>query len=99
MNESAMTVTASGINIAATATSASAALPQTSNGTAPKYVRIAATAETYVKLGTSAGVTASSVDLLVQPADAVVLRCWGFTHIAALAGSTSKVSVVPLEDQ
>lgn len=94
---SAITVTTTGAIIAFGAASTNVALPNASDGKAPRLVRLAATAACYVKLGTSAGVTAAAGDLLVQPADTVVIRAIGFTHIAALqvtADGTLQISPV-----
>lgn len=94
-----ITVTKTGSNITTSGTSASIAIPTASSGEIPRYVRLAATAAAYVKLGTS-GVTATAGDLMVQPGDAVTVAVpRGLTNIAAIQDSTAgKVNVVPLED-
>ena len=93
-----ITVTVSGANITTSGTSANAGIPNAADGNKPRYVRIAATAAAYVKLGI-AGVTAVAGDILVQPADAVVLQVPnGVTHVAAIQDSAAgKVNIVPLE--
>lgn len=92
-----LSVTTVGVEIAATTTSASVALPVVS-GSVPKACRVAATAPVRVELGTSAGVTAGSGDLLVQPGDAVVLRTHRLTHLAAVAlTGTAVVQISPID--
>lgn len=94
-----LTVTASGISPSTGAASAVSALPLTSSGSVPRYVRVAARNESYVRLGT-AGATATNADILVQPADCVVLMVPnGVTHIAYIQGTAPGiVNVVPLEN-
>lgn len=97
--ENAIRITTAGQNVTTGAASASAALPTTAAGTAPRYVRIAATTESYVKVG-QAGLTATNADILVQPADAVILNVQGCSNWAYIQGtSTGKVNITALEDQ
>lgn len=89
---------ATGVNITTGAASASASIPNASNGTKPKFVRVASTAAAYVKIGT-AGVTAVAGDMLIQPGDSHVLSVNGCTNIAALQVSAAGiVQISPLED-
>lgn len=94
-----ITVTTAGASITTSGTSASAAIPVASDGNRPRYIRVAAINACYVKLGVS-GVTATNTDILVQPADAVLLQVpMGITHIAAIQdASAGKVNIVPLEN-
>ena len=94
-----MTVLKTGVNIATSATSASASLPSAQSGEVPRYVRVTATVAAHVKLGI-AGVTAVAADLMVQPGDAVILVVTrGMTTIAAIQDTAAgTVNVVPLED-
>lgn len=99
MSEEAIGVVATGAIIAFTGASARVAIPNDSSGTLPKYIRVAANAACYIKIGNSS-VAAAAGDLLVQPADAVVLKVMNQTHIAAVqvsAGGTVQIS--PLEDR
>ena len=97
--DDAITIVSPGAIIAFTASSASVALPNCSAGNASKYVRLAATQPCYVRLTNGAG-TAVSGDLLVQPADAVVMRSFGFTHVNAVQVSTAGIlQISPLENQ
>ena len=73
MADDAISVVKTGSTIAFTGTSANVAMPKDSSGTTPKYIRLASTAACYVKIGAS-GVSAVAGDLLVQPADSVVLK-------------------------
>ena len=92
-----ITVVKTGIAISTSATSTSAALPTDSSGVVPKYVRLASTAACYVKLGNSS-VSAAAGDLLVQPADSVVIRSIGMTHVAGVQISGNGIlQVSPVE--
>ena len=94
-----LTVNSPGAIISFTGTSASVAIPPTGN-VAPRFVRLVATQPCYVRLGVGAGTTAVSGDLMIQPADAVVLRVIGGpTYIAAIQVSTGGVlQISPLDD-
>lgn len=88
-----------GVVITFTGTSAGVAIPTDSSGTLPKYIRVAASAACYVKIGPTAP-TAVAGDALVQPADALILKTHGYGFIAAIqvaAGGTVQIS--PLEDR
>lgn len=100
----AIHVVALGANITTSGASANAAIPVTSAGTKPYYIRVTATAAAYVKLGTSGAVAAVAGDMIVQPGDSVILSVGGSsggsTHIAALQVTAAGiVNVAPLEDQ
>lgn len=96
--EGAITVTKTGGTIAFGAASANLAIPTASDGNIPRYIRVAANAACYVKIGAS-GVTAVAGDLLVQPADAVILATNGCTFIAAIQVSAAgTVQISPVED-
>lgn len=94
-----ITVTVVGFSAATGAASASSAIPAASDGNKPRYIRVAARNECYVKIGTS-GVAATTNDILVQPADSVILHIpTGITHIAYIQGTAAGlVNVVPLEN-
>lgn len=94
-----ITVTAVGTAITTSGTSTSAAIPVASDGNSPRFIRVTSRNEAYVKLGTS-GVVATTNDILVQPADSVILAVpSGITHIAAIQGvSAGVVNIVPLEN-
>jgi hypothetical protein len=96
---SSITVAAVGFSAATGAASASSAIPNDSSARAPSYVRVAARNECYVKLGTS-GVVATTNDILIQPADSVILQVpKGITHIAYIQGTAAgQVNVIPLEN-
>lgn len=101
--DDAITVMATGTTQTTGASSARIAIstiPTAAGGTnLPRYLRIAAINESYVKVGDSS-VAATTNDVLVQPADAVILRVQGCTHVAFIQGaSAGKVNIVPLEDQ
>lgn len=99
MQDDALSIVKTGSVIAFTGTSASVATPTDSSGSIPKYVRIAANAACYVKIGPS-GVVAAAGDVLVQPADAIILKTGFAPYIAAIqVGSAGTVQISPLEDQ
>lgn len=99
MSDDAISVVKTGAIIAFTGTSANVAIPTDSSGTAPKYIRVAANAACYVKIG-PAGVTAAAGDLLVQPADAVILKVHNQAYVAAIQVSAAgTVQISPLEDR
>ena len=97
--ETAVSIVKTGSIISFGAASASVAIPTESAGGAPKYIRVVATAPCYVKIGNS-GVTAAAGDVLVQPADAVVMKTLRQTHIAAIQVSGAGiVQISPMEGQ
>ena len=90
-----------GFTVTSGATSARTALPTAANSVAVKYVRVAASAEVYVRIGDSS-VAATSNDILIQPADSLILCTAGATHIAYIQGGasgTARVNVQPVENQ
>lgn len=98
MIDNAITITATGFSAATGAASARTAIPSTSAGAAPNYIRVAARNECYVRVG-SVAVVATANDVLIQPADSVILRVGGHTHIAYIQGTAAGlVNVSPLED-
>jgi hypothetical protein len=89
---------ATGFTATTGAASARSAIPVNSAGERPRYIRVAAINESYVKLG-DATVTATANDILVQPADSLWLAVNGSTNIAYIQGTAAgKVNVVPLEN-
>lgn len=93
-----ITVTKTGATVTTAATTARTTIPTDAAGNLPRYVRIAATAESYVKLGDGT-VTATSNDMLIQPADAAIVAVNGATNIAYIqGGAAAKVNIVPLEN-
>lgn len=94
-----ITVTTVGFSAATGAASAATAIPVASDGNRPRYIRVSARNECYVKIGINT-VTATTNDILVQPADSVILHVpTGVTHIAYIQGTAAGlVNVVPLEN-
>lgn len=91
-------VFAVGFTAATGAATARTAIPTDSAGNLPRYIRVAAINESYVKLGSSS-VNATTNDVLIQPADAAIFPVNGATHIAYIQGTAAgKVNVVPLEN-
>lgn len=93
------TITTVGFSAATGAASANTAIPSASDGNKPRYIRVSARNECYVKLGTT-GVAATTNDILVQPADSIILAVPnGITHIGYIQGTAAgQVNVVPLEN-
>lgn len=94
-----ITVFATGSTITTGAASTFITIPVANDGNYPRYVRVAATAACYVKLGTH-DATATANDILVQPADAVILHVPnGVTKIAAIQDAAAgKCNVIPLDN-
>lgn len=94
---SAVSITQTGFSAATGAASARTAIPSSSGGV-PRYIRVAARNECYFKLGDST-VTATANDILVQPADSVIIQVSGATHIAYIQGTAAgQINVTPLEN-
>ena len=97
-SSNAITVTATGVSITTSGTSASATIPNMSSGELPRYIRIAATQPACVRLGKTTA-TAVTTDLQVQPGDAVILAVGGNDKIAAIQVSAAGVvQVSPIEN-
>jgi len=94
----ALQVSATGVSITTSGTSANGNVPNDSSGTKPRYVRVAATAAAYVRIGSGAQ-TAVTTDMLVQPGDAVILMCpAGTPNVGAIQVSVAGiVNVTPIE--
>ena len=92
-------ITMVGVSAATGGASARSAIPVTSSGNLPMYVRIAARNECYVKIGDSA-VAATANDILIQPADSVFLQVpKGLTHIAYIQGTgAGMVNITAVEN-
>ena len=94
------TILATGVTQATSGTSAVVAIPVDSSGNRPNFIRVTAFNETFVKLGL-ASAAATTNDILVQPADSVVLQVpKGITHIAGIqgAGGAGRFNVTALEN-
>lgn len=98
--EDALQIYAAGTSITTGAASAVAAIPDSaSSGVKPMYVRLSASVACYAKLGTSAAVTATANDILIIPADSIVVMVKGCTHIAAIQLAAAGVlNIVPIEN-
>lgn len=97
--DDSLTITKTGSIISFTGTSANVAIPVDQSSQVPKHVRLAATQPCYVKVGTTSGITAAVGDILVQPADSIILRTIGLTHIAAVqVGTAGVLQISPLDN-
>lgn len=95
----AIHVSATGTTVTTGAASATVAIPNASDGSKPRYIRVAAINESFIKLGPAVGVTATNNDILIQPADSLILAVGGNTHVAYIQGAaTGRVNIIPLED-
>lgn len=94
-----ISVSASGFSAATGAASARSTIPVDGSGRAPNYIRVAARNECYVRVGDST-VVATTNDVLVQPADSVIMLIpKGLTHIAYIQGTAAgSVNVIPLDN-
>jgi len=92
-------VNAVGITVTTGAASAAIAIPVDASGNRPNYVRIAATAESYVKVGIGSPACTAN-DILIQAADAVILQIpKGATQITHIQGAgPARVNIVPLDN-
>jgi hypothetical protein len=88
-----------GFTAATGAASARSTIPVDTSGNRPNYIRVAAINESYVKLG-DVTVTATTNDILIQPADAIYLQVGkAVTHIAYIQGTAAgKINVSPLDN-
>jgi hypothetical protein len=96
-----ISVNSVGATITSVAASTITNIPVDSAGNSPRYVRIAATQAAYVKVSTTATAAAATTsDILVQPADAIILEIpGGVTKIAAIRDTVDgKVNVVALDN-
>ena len=98
-NFHAISVANTGATVTTTvSTSQNAALPNTSAGTRPRFVRFSSTGRCHVRLGMT-GPVAVLTDTMVQPGDAIVLTVGSFTHWAVIdAGVSVTLNVTPMED-
>ena len=96
---SCISVSASGFSAATGAATARTAIPNDSSGRAPNYIRVAARNECYVRVGDST-VVATTNDVMVQPADSVIMHVpKGLTHVAYIQGTAAgSVNVIPLDN-
>lgn len=85
-----------GTTVTTGATSALVNVPVDTSGNRPNYVRIAATAESYISFRG----TATTNDVLVQPSDSVIIQVpKGVTQIAYIQGTaTGKVNILPMDN-
>lgn len=93
-----ISVAAPGTQVTTSGTSSVTAIPNDSNGTRAKRVRLQALANCYVRPGFS-GSTATTADILLSPNEALILDVRPFTHIAAIQeAAAAKFNISPLED-
>jgi hypothetical protein len=99
MQNDFLQIVKTGVNITTAGTSANSPIPTDSANTIPKYVRLSATAACYVKIGVGSGTAAVAGDMLINPADGVVVGTCGGNYIAALQVTTGGIlQVSPVEN-
>lgn len=93
-----VSVTVTGSNITTGAASANAALPVSSSGEIPRFIRFSVTAPARIRMGAGVGTTALATDMLVTNT-VIVDVPRGYTHWAAIQDSaTGSANATPLED-
>ena len=93
-----ITATATGLTVTTGAGSATSLIPLDGGGSVPRYIRVAATSESYVRLGLP-GVIATTNNILIQPADSSILTTNGCTTIAYIQGAAvGKVNITPMDN-
>jgi hypothetical protein len=93
-----ISVSNTGIQLAASGVSAGAMIPYGSAGDVPRLIRIASTVAACVRIGYGSQ-TALVTDLMVTPGESIVCTTAGASHIAVIAQSTAGVvQVSPLEN-
>jgi len=94
----ALQIIATGVNITTGAASANSAIPLSSAGVVPRFVRITASVSACVRIGTGVQ-TAVATDAVVQPGEALTIATLGCNNIAAIQQSAAGVvQVSPVED-
>lgn len=97
--EKAITIGATGVTTTTAAVSAGGTIPLNLAGLKPRYVRVTATGESFLKFGVGLP-TATGSDMLVQPADSSILSVGSNTHFAVIQGATvARVNIIALEDE
>ena len=90
-------IVATGLQVTTSGVTAVNAIPVMANGQSPKYVRLQALANCYVRPGSSA-ITATNADILLTPNEDVTLNVSGCTHIAGLQETAAaRFNISPLE--
>ena len=93
-----ITVTSTGVQLATSAVSASAAIPNDSAGNIARYIRIAATVAACVRIAKTTA-TAVTTDMQVQPGDSVIISTNGCDRVAAIqVAAAGIVQVSPIEN-
>jgi hypothetical protein len=97
-NFSVLQVSAVGVQVTTGAASAQTAIPVAGGGVTPKFVRLQALANCYVRCGV-VGVVATVNDLLLSPNEAVILNVRGCSTIASIQETAAaKFNITPLDD-
>lgn len=91
-------VVKTGVNLATGSASTNTAIPTNSSGKSPVFIRLSCTQACYVKLGPS-GVTATAGDLLLYPAESIIVNTCGLGYIAGKQVATAGIlQISPLEN-
>lgn len=98
MIDDAIQIQAVGVSLTTGAASVNATIPNTASATKPKYIRLCVTANCFVKIG-QVGVVATGNDILMNPADCLILKVSGNTTIAAIQQAAGGIcNITALED-
>lgn len=90
---------ATGTQVTTGGASTRTAIPNDSNGTLARWVRVQALANCYVKPGDGT-VTATVNDMLLSPNEAVILDVRGCSNIASIQETAAaKYNITPLDNQ
>lgn len=88
-----------GTQVTTSGTTARTVIPNDSNGTVARWVRVQALANCYIKPGDST-VTATVNDMLLSPNEAVLLDVRGCSNIAGIQETAAaKFNITPLDNQ
>lgn len=91
------TISATGAQVTAGASSAVVAIPNDAQGSRARVVRLQSTGNVYVRPGFN-GTTCTVNDALLGPNEGLVLNVKPFTHIAYLQETASaKINITPVE--
>lgn len=95
--DDAYQVAATGVTVVCSSSSQSVTIPNTSNGSRARFVRLMVTGNAYVKFSSGAG-TATTNDMLLSPNFDVIVSCRQFDTISYIQESAGpKLNILPLE--
>jgi hypothetical protein len=97
MSDDFLIISAPGVQVVTSGTSAVTPIPNNASGTRAQRVRLQALANCYVRPGTASTV-ATTGDILLSPNEALVLDVRNYTHIASIQETAAaKFNISPVE--